>query len=174
MGYCEITGNVPRTQKQKMMNDYRSGKSCKITLPLESGNDKLVVTKTQYDNILKALNSNKKNITFDMSPTLVKSNATMSGRFLGPLLGIATRVLPTLLKTIIPGVAMGALSGAASAGVEKAIKGNGLYLKKGGCVCSVKPNSNGSITLKPVASSNLIKGNGLYLKRGSSYVKGEV
>jgi len=108
-----------------------------------------------------------------MSPSLVKTNASMSSGFLGPLLGIATRVLPTLLKTIIPGVAMGALSGAASAGVEKAIKGKGLYLKKGGCVCSVEPNSNGFVTLKPVAPSNLMKGNGLYLKQGSSYIGGE-
>jgi len=58
----------------------------------------------------------------------------MSGGFLEPLLNIATRVLPKLLKTIIPGVAMGALSGAASAGVEKAIKGKDLHLKKWLCM----------------------------------------
>jgi len=169
MGYCEIIGNVPQAQKQKIMNAYRSGKGCTIKLPLESGNDKLAVTKTQNDNIVKAMNANKKNVTLEMSPSLVKTNASMSGGFLGPLLGIATSVLPTLLKTIIPGV----LAGAASAGVERAIKGKGLYLKKGGCVCSVDSNSNGSITLKPVAPSSLMKGNGLYLKQGSSYVRGE-
>jgi len=68
---------------------------------------------------------------------------------------------------------MGALSRAASAGVEKAIKGKGLYLKKGGCVCSIEPNLNGSITLKPTAPSNLMRGNGLYLKQSSSYIRGE-
>jgi len=60
MGYCEVITNVPQAQKQKIMNAYRSGKGCVIKLPLESGNNKLAVTKTQYDNILKALNANKK------------------------------------------------------------------------------------------------------------------
>jgi len=159
-----------KAQKQKIINAYRNGKGCTIKLPLKSGNDKLAVTKTLSNNILKALNANKKTIDLEMSPTLVKTNATMSGGFLGPLLGIATRVLPTLLKTIIPGV----LSGAASAGVEKAIKGKGLYFKKGGCVCSIEPSSNGSITLKPVAPSNLMKGNGLSLKKGSSFIRGDL
>jgi len=119
-------------QKEKNMKAYRNGKGCTIKLPLESGNDKLAVTKTQNDNIIKVLKANKKSITLEMSPTLVKTNASMNCGFLGPLLGIATRVLPsTLLKTIIPGVAMGALSGAASAGVKKAIKGKGLYLMIG-------------------------------------------
>jgi len=58
MGYCEITANVATGTEKK--NAYRSGKGCTIKLPLESGNDKLAVTKTQNDNIVKAMNNNKK------------------------------------------------------------------------------------------------------------------
>jgi len=142
MMHCEVT-SVPKAQKEILINAYRSGKGCTINLPLKKGNNKLAVTESLHNKIIKAVNNNEKNIELKMPLKLVEANAEMKGGFLGSLLGIATRALPMILKTIIPSVAMGALSGAASAGVEKAIKGKGdlksiisgknLYLKKGGC-----------------------------------------
>ena len=50
--------------------------------------------------------------------------------------------------------------------------GNGLYLKKGGCVCQVETDGSGLI-LKPYKGKGLnFYGNGLYLKQGGKMYDG--
>ena len=62
-----------------------------------------------------------------------------------------------------------ALSGLASTGVQKLI-GNGLYLKKGGCVCEIETDGCG-LYLGPTSGKGFeTVGNGLYLmKQGGLY-----
>ena len=66
------------------------------------------------------------------------------------LAGLAMRALPMVAKTILPALGVGALSGLGSAAVSKAM-GSGLNLKRGGCVCTVKPSDTG-LYLKPSAA----------------------
>ena len=44
---------------------------------------------------------------------------------------------PFITGTVLPALGVGALSYVASTGVQK-LMGNGLYIKKGGCVCEVE------------------------------------
>ena len=89
----------------------------------------------------------------------------MEGGFLGMLAATAA-------KTILPHLGIGALSGAANAGVQK-LMGNGLYRKKGGCVCKVETDGKG-LYLDPADGSGLkLFGDGLYLKQGDQIVDGK-
>ena len=72
------------------------------------------------------------------------------------LAGLASKVLPAL--------GIGALTSLASTGVEKLV-GNGLYIKKGGCVCEVETDGK-RVLLEPVSNKSFTKlGDGLYLKK---------
>ena len=65
-------------------------------------------------------------------------------------------------KTVLPALGIGALSGLASSGVQK-VMGNGLYLKKGGCVCKIRQGKG--LYLGPPTGSGLEHvGDGLYVK----------
>ncbi len=172
MTYINYNVTVSDGQKKKIRSSYADGEGVSIRLSykdLLDGEDVIALTKTQYSRVLKA-KENGKGLEIKMSPAQVKANLKIEGGFLSALLGLATRFLPTIAKAVLPGLAVGALSGAASAGVERAIKGNGLYLKKGGRAYTVEPVANGSgLFLHQTAAPTSISGNGLYLKRGSSY-----
>ena len=65
-----------------------------------------------------------------------------------------------LAKSVLPALGIGALSGLASSGVQKVV-GNGLYLKKGGCVCQVETDGKG-LYLGPTSGSGFeVVGDGL-------------
>ena len=91
------------------------------------------------------------------------------------LASLAARTLPMLAKTVLPALGVGALTGLASSGVQKVMgtgtgttrkSGQGLYLKKGGCVCQVETVGKG-LYLGPVSGSGFAAvGDGLYLKDG--------
>ena len=74
----------------------------------------------------------KKGMTIKMSRTQLAYNMKIGG-FLPMFAGL----IPYLTGTALPPLGVGALSGLASAGVQKLI-GNGLYLKKEGCVCQIE------------------------------------
>ena len=170
MVYEKYHVNVSDGQKRRIKKSYADGKGVSIKFSrddLNNGDDLIALTKSQVKKMRDALQRNK-GVVIEMSPSQVKANIKMEDGFLSALLGLATRFLPTIAKTLLPGVAMGALSGAASAGVEKAIKGNGLFLKKGGCMCSVETDGEG-LYLRKASMPPGIRGNGLYLNNGGSY-----
>ena len=138
------------------------------------GEDVLAVTQRQLNNMTKAF-QNRKGVRITLSPTQLKYNLTMEGGFLGMLAGLAARALPflaTAAKTILPHLGIGALTGVANAGVQK-LMGQGLYLKKGGCVCRVETDGKG-LYLDPVNGSGLrLFGDGLYLKQGNKFMDGK-
>jgi len=86
------------------------------------------------------------------------------GGFLPLLAGLASQAIPFLTGTVLPALGIGALSGLASTGVQK-IMGNGLYIKKSGCVCEIDTDGK-RLLLEPVKGKILAKmGDGLYLKK---------
>ena len=100
-----------------------------------------------------------------MSKSQLAHNKKVEGGFLGMLASLAARALPMLAKTVLPALGVGALTGLASSGVQK-VMGQGLYLKKGGCVCQVETVGKG-LYLGPVSGSGFAAvGDGLYLKDG--------
>ena len=78
-------------------------------------------------------------------------------------------LIPFLTGTVLPALGVGSLSELASTGVQKLI-GNGLYLKKGGCVCQIETDGSG-LYLGPASGKGFETiGNGLYLmKQGGLY-----
>ena len=91
----------------------------------KDGDDVILLTPGQLIKIERAITAGKKVLTIRMSRKQVQANVKVEGGFLGTLLSLASRAIPTLLG----GLATGLISG----GVERAIKGgNGLFLGKRG------------------------------------------
>ena len=96
------------------------------------------------------------------------------------LASLAARALPMLAKTVLPALGVGALTGLASSGIQKVMgsgtgpsMGQGLYLKKGGCVCQVETDGKG-LYLGPVSGSGFAAvGDGLYLKKSGILYEGK-
>ena len=96
----------------------------------------------------------------------------VQGGFLPLLAGLAFQALPFLTGTVLPALGVGALSGLASTGVQKLV-GNGLYIKKGGCVCEVETDGRG-LYLEPTSGKGFSKlGDGLYLKKDGKIYDGK-
>jgi len=100
------------------------------------GDDIIAVTQSQLNRLKKAHEASK-GVTKKMSITQVAHNMKVQGGFLPLFDGLASQALPFLTGTVLPALGVGALSGLASTGVQKLV-GNGLYIKKGGCVCEVE------------------------------------
>ena len=77
-----------------------------------------------------------------MSKSQLAHNMKVEGGFLGMLASLAARPLPMLAKTVLPAIGVGALTGLVSPGVQK-VMGQGLYLKKGGCMYQVETDGKG-------------------------------
>ena len=129
----------------------------------------MLLTSRQVQKITKLLQKGTGGMNLEMSVAQLKENMKKEGGFLPMLAGLAMRALPMVAKTILPALGVGALSGLGSAAVSKAM-GSGLYLKRGGCVCTVKPSGTG-LYLKPSAA-RIVQGDGLYLKRGQQFYDG--
>ena len=114
---------------------------------------KLLLTKRQISKLEKG----RKNVLISMSKRQLRANVKYEGGFLSVLAGLAARALPTLLT----GLSAGLLSGL----VEKAVKGDGLYLQKGGYCYRADPVEGDGLYLTP--HRKLTQGDGLYLKHGS-------
>lgn len=136
------------------------------------GPDVLALTKTQLNKIAKA-HQEGKGVVIKLSKAQVHANAKVEGGFLAALarmaLPFATKALPAVGKAL----GIGALTGLANEAVGSLFGGSGfggegLYLKKGGCMCQIESDGRG-LYLSPVGPSGgsiggkIPKGNGLYL-----------
>ena len=161
--------NVSDNQKQKIRNALAAGTQLSLRLSHEDivGNDVIAVTQSQLNRLKKAHQAGK-GVTIKMSKSQVAHNMKVQGGFLLLLAGLTSQALPFLTGTVLPALGVGALSGLASTGVQKLV-GNGLYIKKGGCVCEVETDGSG-LYLKPTTGKGFSKlGDGLYLKKGHIY-----
>ena len=171
--YIEDYVNISEGQKQMLQQSIDTG--CAVTsLRLKKddldGDHKISFTKAQHEKLEKGRKHNK-GVTFRLSKKQLKHNLKTEGGFLGLLAGLAARALPAIAKTVLPTLGVGALSGLAQSGVQKAL-GNGLYLKKGGCICKVETDGSG-LYLEPYKGKGLKGyGEGLYLKEGGKLYDG--
>ena len=164
--YVNVKVNISEGQKQKLQTALQVGGPVSIRLGHEDlhGEDVLALTNSQVTKITKAYQGGK-GITIKMSKSQLAHNMKVEGGFIGMLASLAARALPMLAKTVLPALGVGALTGLASSGVQK-VMGQGLYLKKGGCVCQVETDKKG-LYLSPASGSGFSKvGDGLYLRRG--------
>ena len=184
--YVNVKVNISEGQKQKLQSALQVGGPVSIRLGHEelNGEDVLALTKAQVTKITKAYQSGK-GTTIKMSKSQLAHNKKVEGGFLGMLASLAARALPMLAKTVLPALGVGALSGLASSGVQKVMgsgtgpsmgsgtRGQGLYLKKGGCICQVETDGKG-LYLGPVSGSGFDSvGDGLYLKKGGQLYDGK-
>ena len=179
--YTNLKVNISEGQKQKLHNALQVGGPVSIRLTYEdlNGGDVLALTNSQVNKITKAYEGGK-GITIKMSKAQLAHNMKVEGGFLGLLARLAVRALPMLTKTVLPALGVDALTGLASSGVQKVMgtgntkkSGQGLYLKRGGCVCQVETDKKG-LYLSPVSGSGFSRvGNGLYLRRGGQLYDGE-
>lgn len=163
MNYTNVKVSISDGQKEKLKSALQSGEAVSIRLS-HSGEDVIALTKGQVNKLAKAYQNGKATTTIRMSKTQIKHNLKVEGGFLGLLAGLAARAAPLLLKTVLPALGVGALSGLATTGAQKLI-GNGLYLKKGGCVCKVETDGKGLYLGPPGGSGLESAGDGLYLKK---------
>ena len=179
--YVNVKVNISEGQKQKLQSALQVGGPVSIRLGHEDlhGEDVLALTNSQVTKITKAYQGGK-GITIKMSKSQLAHNKKVEGGFLGMLVSLAARALPMLAKTVLPALGVGALTGLASSGVQKVMgsgtgpsMGQGLYLKKGGCVCQVETDKKG-LYLSPASGSGFSKvGDGLYLRRGGQLYDGK-
>lgn len=173
--YVNVKVKISESQRKKLKSALEK-ESDKITIQLghgdlNAGEDVLALTRRQFNKLVKVFRDGK-GMRITMGPTQLKHNLTIEGGFLGMLAGLAARALPFIAKTVLPNLGIGALSGLANAGVQK-LMGNGLYLKKGGCVCRVETDGKG-LYLDPVKGDGLkLFGNGLYLKQDDNVMDGK-
>ena len=171
--YTDLKVNISEGQKQKLQSALQVGGPVSIRLAYEdlNGEDVLALTNSQVNKMRKAYEG-RKGVTIKMSKTQLSHNMKVEGGFLGMLASLAARTLPMLAKTVLPALGVGALTGLASSGVQK-VMGQGLYLKKGGCVCQVETDGKG-LYLGPVSGSGFAAvGDGLYLKKGGKLYEGK-
>ena len=171
--YVDVKVNISEGQKKKLQTALQVGGPVSIRLGHEdlNGEDVLALTNSQVNKITKAYEGGK-GITIKMSKSQLAHNKKVEGGFLGMLASLAARTLPMLAKTVLPALGVGALTGLASSGVQK-VMGQGLYLKKGGCVCQVETDKKG-LYLSPASGSGFSKvGDGLYLRRGGQLYDGK-
>ena len=180
--YVNVKVRISENQRKKLKAALEKGQD-NMTIQishadLNAGEDVLALTHRQF-NRLKKVYSNGKGMRITMGPAQIKHNLTIEGGFLGMLAGLAARALPFIAKTVLPNLGIGALSGLANAGVQKLVGnglksfGDGLYLKKGGCVCRVGTDGKG-LYLDPMKGDGLkLFGNGLYLKQDGKIMDGK-
>ena len=119
----------------------------------------LLLTKRQ----IAKLEKGRKHVLIKMSKRQLNANKKYEGGFLSVLAGLAGKALTALLT----GLSAGLLSGL----VEKAVKGDGLHLKKGGYCYRADPVEGNGLYLSPHHA--LTQGDGLFLKHGSDIRDGK-
>lgn len=162
--YKEHEVLISSKQKKKLERALKAKKptlSIKLKKIKNNGGkgDILLLTKRQIVRIEKAKAKNR-DVTIQMSKRQLRANTTFTGGFLGMLAGLAARALPSLLT----GLASGLISGA----VEKAISGNGVYIKKGEHCYRADPVEGNGLFLsrQPRRTLPVSLGDGLFVRHG--------
>ena len=171
--YTPIKLNISSDQHEKLKEAVNHGKSVSIKVHIDgkkAGRHLFLLTHSQRRRLDRAKLINKSTMNIKLSKKQVKANAEHRGGFLGTLLGLASKVLPTLLG----GLATGLISG----GIEKAVSGrgvsggDGLYLYKSGHSVKVMPIHGRGLQLIPKKLRGATGGDGLFLKHGSQIYDG--
>ena len=124
--YQKYKVNLSEGQKEKLRRYFQ--KKASMTLRLShnqlssagGGGDELLLTRTQINKIEK---SKRDGTGTDIKISIAQMRKQSGGNLFSALLPLARTALPQILKT----VGLSALMGAVSGGIEKAIKGEGLF-----------------------------------------------
>ena len=173
--------NVPEHTHEKLKSWIAQDKVMPIKIDLgDDGDDHLLLlTPGQIIKMENAKRAGKKSIIFRFSRKQVRSNVKHEGGFLGALMAMAAKVLPTLLT----GLASGVIGGLAEKAIGKS--GSGLYLgKRGRGVSQIHLVEGGGLYLSPLFypgeedyddglymthNDKMYKGNGLILGKDSPF-----
>ena len=171
--YVPIKLYISHDQHERLKKAVQHGKAISVKVTInKKGRHTLLLTDLQRKRLERAKLMNKSSITIKLSKNQVEANVKHKGGFIGTLLGLASKVLPTLLG----GLATGLISG----GIEKAIGGsglhnhqcgNGLYLHKSGHSVKIIPIRGRGVQLLPKKLRG-VSGDGLYLKHGANIYDG--
>jgi len=172
--YTSVNVNISNSQKAKLKKALAAGNELSIRFSyddLNNGSDVIALTQTQLNRLKKAYETGR-GITIKLSKMQLAHNMKIEGGFLPLLAGLAAKAIPFLTGTVLPALGVGALSGLANTGVQKLV-GNGLFLKKGGCVCEIETDGK-QVLLGPVNGKEFTKlGDGLYLKKEGQIYDGK-
>ena len=163
--YTNFKVNISDGQKEKLNEALTAGTQLSLHLSHSdlAGEHTIAVTQSQLNKLNKAKEASK-GVNIKMSKTQARHNMKVHGGILSLLAGLASQAIPFITGTVLPALGVGALSNLASTGVQK-LMGNGLYIKKGGCVCEVETGGK-RLLFEPANGKVLAKyGDGLYLKR---------
>ena len=131
--YFEYGVNLSNNQKRSLVSAMNS--KSPLTLRLKhgnlTGNDELMLTKTQLKRIQKSLN-NGTGADIKISKTQIRKVAKQGGNLFSSLASLGARVLPYAVKGLskaVPALATGAVSALGSLGIDK-IFGKGMHIPK--------------------------------------------
>ena len=131
--YFEYGVNLSDNQKRSLASAMNS--KSPLTLRLKhgnlTGNDELMLTKTQLKRIQKSLN-NGAGADIKISKTQIRKVAKQGGSLFSTLASLGARVLPYAVKGLTkaaPALATGAISALGSLGIDK-IFGKGMRIPK--------------------------------------------
>ena len=131
--YFEYSVNLTDNQKRSLASaiNNRTPLTLRIKHSNLSGNDELMLTKTQLKRIQKSLNDGT-GVDIKISKTQIRKVAKQGGNFFSSLASLGARVLPYAVKGLskaVPALATGAVSALGSLGIER-IFGKGIYIPK--------------------------------------------
>ncbi len=139
-------------RERRRLEKYGRGKK-QLVLHLKnnelSGDDVFLFTKQQVKKLNDAKRTGKRKINIVMSTRQVRANLRVEGGFLGMLAGLLSRFLPAFITKVAPSLLGGIATGLVSAGVEKAVSGHGIFLRKKGHVYKVEPVEGDGLYLSP-------------------------
>ena len=129
--YFEYGVNLSDNQKRSLASAMNS--NTPLTLRLKhgnlTGNDELMLTKTQLKRIQKSFN-NRTGADIKISKTQVRKVAKQDGSLFSTLASLGAKVLPYAVKGLskaVPALATGAVSALGSLGIDK-IFGKGMHI----------------------------------------------
>ena len=131
--YFEYKVNLTDNQKRSLASAMNN--QTPLTLRIKNsnltGNDELMLTKTQLKRIQKSLN-NGTGVEIKISKTQIRKVAKQGGNLFTSLASLGARVLPYAMKGItkaVPALATDAVSALGSLGIDK-IFGKGMHIPK--------------------------------------------
>jgi len=175
--YRPVKVHIPENVHEKLKSLIAQDKKMPVKISLADGDDLLLLTPGQIIIMANAKRNGKKSVILRFSRKQVRANVKHEGGFLGALMSMASKFLPTILT----GLASGVIGGLAEKAIGKS--GSGLYLgKRGRGVCQIHLTEGGGLYLSPIFhpeedydglymhhNDKIYKGSGLILGKDSPF-----
>ena len=129
--YFEYGVNLTDNQKRSLASAMTNNTPLRLKHSNLTGNDELMLTKTQLKRIQKSLN-NGTGADIKISKTQIRKVAKQGGSLFSTLARLGARVLPYAVKGLskaVPALATGAVSALGRLGIDK-IFGKGMHIPK--------------------------------------------